>query len=141
MIVAAHQRISHRWWRSASRRFQLHVSALVIQEISDGDPEVVKKRLAYVEKLLALVTTDEAIALAATYTRRIPLPKRAEADALHIALAVAHGMDFLVTWNCAHIANGQVVRRLQQINLEIGKPTPVIVTPEELLAPLEELEP
>ena len=59
-------------------------------------------------------------------------------DVLHIAFAVGFGMDYLLTWNCAHIANGEVVRRLLQVNETLGKPTPVIVTPEELLEGIKE---
>lgn len=68
------------------------------------------------------------------------LPERAGVDVLHIAFAVGFAMDYLLTWNCAHIANGAVVRRLFRVNDKIGKPTPVIVTPEEIFEGVKEDE-
>ncbi len=66
------------------------------------------------------------------YDRRLGLHDAA-ADILHIAITVAYELDYLVTRNCAHIANGQVIHRLMVVNEEIGKATPVITTPEFLL--------
>ncbi|MGH9463217.1 MAG: hypothetical protein ACRD1X_18570 [Vicinamibacteria bacterium] len=66
------------------------------------------------------------------YDRKLGLPTLAKVDVLHIAFAVAHGMDYLLTWNCAHIANGEVIRRPQELNREIDWATPIIRTPEEL---------
>ena len=66
------------------------------------------------------------------YDKKLGLATRAKVDVLHIAFAVGYRLDYLVTWNCNHIANGEVVRRLQQLNREIDQPTPLILTPEEL---------
>ena len=67
------------------------------------------------------------------YDHKLGLKGRARADLPHFAFAVAYEMDYLVTWNCAHIANGEVVRRLREANMELGWFTPLIVTPEEIL--------
>jgi hypothetical protein len=65
--------------------------------------------------------------------------ERARADLPHVAFAVAYAMDYLVIWNCAHLANGEVIRRLREVNVELQRSTPIIVTPEELLeSPAEE---
>jgi hypothetical protein len=77
--------------------------------------------------------TSDVAELIREYSHRCVLAGSATADLAHFAYAVAYNMDYLVTWNCRHIANGQVIKRLTKINREIGRPTPVIVTPEELL--------
>ncbi len=70
---------------------------------------------------------------ARVYQVQLQLPPKAGNDILHIAFAVAYEVDYLLTWNCAHIANGHTIKRLAKINEELDWPAPVIVTPEELL--------
>ena len=74
-----------------------------------------------------------ALDLAGKYLKTLPLPANAGADALHLALAVVNGMDYLLTWNCRHIARGSVKRALPAVNDKLGYDTPTICTPEELL--------
>lgn len=133
LIVAAHQQITDEWWRIARRRYQLFVSASVLEEIRRGDPDAAARRLALVQELPVLEVNGEVSSLFEIYKTQLGLPDKAAVDVLHIAFAVGFAMDYLLTWNCAHIANGEVVRRLLQINDRLGRPTPVIVTPEELL--------
>jgi len=71
-----------------------------------------------------------------TYVEKLMLPQRARADLLHIAFAVSYEVDYLLTWNCAHLANGEVIRRLLEVNRILGRATPLILTPEELLYPV-----
>ncbi len=61
------------------------------------------------------------------------IPERAATDASHIAVATRHGMDFLLTWNCAHIANAQILRSVQRVIEGVGLEMPVICTPNELM--------
>jgi hypothetical protein len=133
LVIAAHQQITHDWWRVARGRYELFISASVLDEISRGDPDAATRRLALVEDLPVLEVNEDVSSLYEIYNRELGLPERAEVDVLHIAFAVGFGMDYLLTWNCVHIANGEVVRRLLRVNETLGKPTPVIVTPEELL--------
>ena len=83
---------------------------------------------------------EDVSSLFEIYNRELGLPEQAGVDVLHIAFAVGFAMDYLLTWNCAHIANGEVVRRLLRVNDRIGKLTPVIVTPEELIEGVKEDE-
>jgi hypothetical protein len=138
LVVAAHQQITHEWWRVARHRYELFISASVLGEMRKGDPDAAARRLAWVEDLPVLEVNDEVGSLFEAYNKELGLPERATVDVLHIAFAVGFGMDYLLTWNCAHIANGEVVRRLLQVNETLGKPTPVIVTPEELLESVKE---
>jgi len=136
LIVAAHQQITHEWWERARGHFDLYVSEAVLLEIGAGDPEAAARRLAAVEGLPRLALTPDVGALALKYQSGLGLPRDARVDVVHIACAVAHRMQYLLTWNCTHIAHGVVIQRLQTLNAKLGVPTPIIVTPEELLASL-----
>ncbi len=134
LIVAAHQQITHDWWETSRRGYELFVSEAVLEEIRRGDPEAAQRRLKIVGDLPLLELNDDAERLALTYGKELGLPDGAAVDVLHIAIAVVHRMDFLLTWNCAHIANGEVVRRLRTLNDgALKRQTPIIVTPEELV--------
>ena len=80
---------------------------------------------------------DDVRTLAMHYRKTLGLSGKAQADIPHFAFAVSYQMDYLVTWNCSHIANGEMIKRLMTVNAVIKRPTPVIVTPEELLESLE----
>ncbi len=109
------------------------VSEAVLAEIRQGDAEAAAQRVELVRDLRILGFTSDVRGLATIYEKNLGLPPKAGADVLHIAFAVAYEVDYLVTWNCKHIANGHVIRRLQMLNQENGRQTPVIVTPEELI--------
>ncbi len=136
LIVAAHQQITREWWAIAKGRFDLYVSEAVLDEIRTGDVEFAARRIEAVAELDVLAFSDDVGDLIRAYHHRLGLVGSAIADLPHFAYAVAYNMDYLVTWNCKHIANGQVIRRLNIVNGELGRPTPVIVTPEELLEAL-----
>lgn len=134
LITAAHQQITHDWWDLARARFDLYISEAVLEEIRAGDPEFAAQRLEIMADLGVLTFSNDVETLIRVYARQLGLGGSAIADLPHFGYAVAYDMDYLVTWNCRHIANGQVIRRLAFVNDEIGRRTPVIVTPEELLA-------
>ena len=133
LVVAAHQKLTHEWWNHARDRFHLHVSAYVLDEIAAGNPVYAERRLELVNDLPILELDDQVEFLVGEYSKRLGLTGHATADIPHFAYAVAHDIDFLVTWNCKHIANGLVVRRLRKINSELSRGTPLVLTPEELL--------
>ena len=132
LVTAAHQQVTHDWWLVAGRHFRLYASEAVIEEIRQGDPEIAARRLELIRDLPVLELRDDVIELAEIYARSLGLSQDAKVDLVHIAFAVAYDLDYLVTWNCKHIANGSVIRRLTQINQRLRRATPVIVTPEEL---------
>ena len=133
LIVAAHQQITHDWWTEILSRCIPHISPVVILEIQRGDPEFARRRMEAVDGMALLEVTDEVTDLAGQYFARIDMPRSARADSYHIALAAWHGMDYLVTWNCTHIAGARVRRWVEQVNVERGIRTPEICTPEELM--------
>ena len=140
LIMAAHQQITHQWWLNARDRFDLYISDAVLNEIRGGDPDAAARRLAIVNGLPVLQLNDDVRNLVHEYDRRLGLVGRARADLPHFAFAVAYQMDYLVTWNCRHIANGEVIRRLLDANAALHRPTPLVVTPEEILFTPEEDE-
>jgi hypothetical protein len=132
LVVAAHQQVTHDWWTRAKDSFEIFVSEAVLDEIRAGDPALASRRLGFVEDLPVLASREEVETLTRLYSEQLGLPLRARADLVHIAFAVSYRLDYLLTWNCKHIANGHVIRRLYSINAQIEKTTPIIVTPEEL---------
>jgi hypothetical protein len=132
LVLAAHQHLTRVWWDDHKAAYDIFVSELVLQEASRGDPDAAEKRGAVVVGFPILRVTEDAIHLARIYLKRLPLPPSADADALHLALATINGMDYLLTWNCRHIARGSVIRALPAVNTEHGYETPTICTPEEL---------
>ena len=105
LLTAARQRSTSDWFGSQATRLTLYISQMVMDEISAGDPEAAKERLEFVKDIPVLEMTQDAVALARTLLSEGALPQKAKEDALHVAIAAANGMDFLVTWNCKHIAN------------------------------------
>jgi predicted nucleic acid-binding protein len=132
LLAAAHQQITREWWDNSLAEYELYISDIVIQEIQLGDPEAAQERLDLVSNCPVLALSTEAERLAALYLREMPLPPKAIRDALHMAIASLNGMAYLVTWNCRHIAQGRIKRRLLELNAREGIESPVICTPEEL---------
>jgi hypothetical protein len=92
-------------------------------------------RLALLDSIPVLRTTMEVEDLAERLLDGELIPAKAAADAFHIATAAVHGMDFLLTWNCTHIHNLSIVRRVERICATVGYACPVICNPDELLPP------
>lgn len=134
VVVAGHQQVTHAWWQTAKDRFDLFVSEVVLREVRAGNPEFAARRLDVLAAIPILPLNQEIRELADWYRTELRLPEKAAVDALHIALAVFYEMDYLVTWNCAHIANGHVLRSLIELNSGLGRYTPLLLTPQELLS-------
>ena len=133
VVMLAHQQVTHEWWESRREAYEVFISQIVLDEAAMGDTAAARRRLALLTGFPLLDITQEVERLAAIYLQQIPLPEKAFRDALHLAIACAHGMDYLVTWNCTHIARGEVKRALESINAQEGIVSPTICTPEELL--------
>jgi hypothetical protein len=133
VLVLAHQQVTQEWWHTRLELYEVFVSELVLQEMSSGDSVAAKKRIESVSRFPIIPITEEAESLAQIYLEKIPALEKALRDALHLAIASASKMDYVLTWNCAHIASGEVKRALGQVNRGEGIPTPTICTPEELL--------
>lgn len=132
LVVAAHQQITQEWWQTRRAEFDLFVSQIVVQESSAGDKDAAERRLAILEGIPVLEQSEEATALAQELVNQMALPEKAVVDALQIAIAVVSGMDYLLTWNCTHIANATLRNRIESVCRSNGYEPPVICTPEEL---------
>lgn len=133
LVVAAHQQISHDWWQFQRERFRCVISQVVIDEIAAGDELESRKRLELVKSLDLLPASPAAEALVTAIVDAEVLPQKAVRDAAHIAVATVHGVHYLLTWNCRHLANAQVASRVRRVCDRQGFAMPTICTPEELL--------
>ena len=133
VIVAAHQQITDEWWRTKRQFFELFASQLVLREAQAGDEEMAQRRLHAREEVTLLEITEEALELAEDLINKGPLPQKAAEDAVHIAVAVVNGLDYLITWNCKHIANAKMRDKIEQVCRAGGYEPVIICTPEELL--------
>ena len=133
LVQRAHQQLTRRWWRTRRSQFDLYVSPLVLQEAAGGDSLRARRRLAALKEVPILDATSDAMRLAAALSGSGAVPTQAIVDATHIAIATVHGMAYLLTWNCAHIANATMRTRIETVCRNEGYEPPVSCTPEELM--------
>ena len=133
LVVAAHQELTVEWCNRRRHQFSLFVSRLVVDEASAGDSEMASRRLAELLDIPILASNEEARELAKRFLDSRLIPMKAIDDASHVALAAMHGMDYLLTWNCRHIANAEIVRGLAEVCEMAGYALPMLCTPEQLM--------
>jgi predicted nucleic acid-binding protein len=129
--MAARQQITIEWWDKERPNHELFISEVVLQEAQRGDPAEIAKRTTAMANLILLDVPDSAKQLAKTLVKNHALPEKAQLDALHIAVAAVHGMDYLLTWNCKHIANVTMRGLIERTCRAAGYEPPAIATPEE----------
>lgn len=132
IVTTARQTITQEWWEETKDQFDIHISVLVVEETKAGDPEAAEKRQRAIAGLPILEINDAAERLANQLLNRKLIPESSAEDALHIALATVHGMDFLLTWNFRHINNAEMKARIGEAIEAAGYECPVICSPEEL---------
>jgi|SRR5882724_3575260 len=133
IITAARQLITTRWWSLRRTHFELVTSELVLEEAARGDADAAARRLAALETIPLLGVTQAASELAGSIVRAHLLPASAFPDALHIAVASIHAVEYLLTWNCSHIANAELLPDVTALVEEARFNMPFVCTPEELL--------
>jgi len=132
--ATAWQQITLQWWEQEKPKYQLFVSELVLAEAGAGDPDAAQRRLDSLQGIRAVTISDEAKELASRLIADGGVPLHAKADALHVATASVHGIDYLLTWNCRHIDNAVTKPVIRSICAVAGYPCPEICTPLELLS-------
>jgi hypothetical protein len=133
LIMAAHQQITREWWEKRLADFRVFISQLVVDECALGDAEAARRRLDSINGLPLAGVDDTVLALAQALIDAGSIPPSAGPDAVHIAVAAAHDMDFLLTWNCTHINNAETIAGLAAALAVAGYRCPTICTPEELM--------
>lgn len=133
IVVSANIQITREWWDTRRSDFQLYSSQAVVKETSQGDAAIASQRLEILGNFSLLDLNQPVLDLAEQFLGRSNLPAKADVDAVHIATATVHGMDYLLTWNCKHIANAQIQGKLAEISLDFGYELPILCTPYELL--------
>lgn len=132
VVITARQAITETWWRERRTEFELYISALVVQEIGRGDTEAAERRLNAVDGIPLVATSLEAQSLAEDLVAQGAVPTNSEEDALHIGLAAAAGVDFLLTWNFKHINNAHTKSGIIAVVESHGYVCPMLCSPEEL---------
>lgn len=132
IVTAARQAITREWWEETKEQFDIYVSVLVLEEVKAGDPEATRRRQQAISGLPILEVNEAAEQLARRLVDERLVPETSVEDALHIALATVHGMDFLLTWNFRHINNAEMKVRITAAVDSTGYECPTICSPEEL---------
>ncbi|MBX7235135.1 MAG: type II toxin-antitoxin system VapC family toxin [Caldilineales bacterium] len=133
ILVAANQQVTQEWWETRRLKFDLFISSAVVNEISRGNPEMAAQRLKIVEGIPILPVEEKALLLAEKLVERQAVPQKSVEDALHMAIATAEGMEYLLTWNLRHIANAAMRKRIEQVCRDHGYEPPIMCSPQELM--------
>ncbi|NQT13808.1 MAG: type II toxin-antitoxin system VapC family toxin [Planctomycetes bacterium] len=132
VIFQARQELTRIWWNARREQYEIVVSQLVLDEASAGDEDAAAQRLALLDGVPLLDVTDPRVdPIADALLAARLLPPKARSDAEHMATATVHGVDYLLTWNCKHIANAETLPRVYRLLTDLGYSPPLIVTPEE----------
>jgi hypothetical protein len=129
----SNQLITLNWWNNHRSKFNLFVSQSVLDECASGDGSAARERLDLIAEIPSLQTSNNTFSFAEDIMNRASLPRKAAVDALHIAIAAESGIDFLLTWNCKHIANPSLRHKISEAIEARNLRAPVICTPMELL--------
>ncbi|MCX7012310.1 MAG: type II toxin-antitoxin system VapC family toxin [Candidatus Sumerlaeota bacterium] len=138
LLAAAWQNATSRWWETRRQYFELFTSQLVLDEAAEGHPEAAERRLRGLAGIPHLPMPDAVIALASALLKEGALPGKVTDDALHVAVAAYHGVDYLLTWNCRHIDNAEMKPLIRSVCAVQGYGCPEICTPLELMGEEDE---
>ena len=133
IVQAARQELTIEWWASRSSLYDLYTSQAVLDEVARGEKAMAAARLDLLRETPLLAINEAVILMAESLIDRGIIPERVADDALHISCAAVHEIDYLLTWNCRHIANPHNQRRIREALGALGYETPVICTPEEFM--------
>jgi hypothetical protein len=133
VIIAARQLLTHQWWNNERGKYELVTSQFCLDEAADGDPVLAAQRLQLLDGIPLLPLDPPIGTIANEIISRAILPSTATIDALHIAMVAHHEIQYLLTWNCKHIANAKILPRIYRVLTDLGYPIPIICTPEEMV--------
>lgn len=131
--------VTQKWWEEERQHFDLWISEETIAELHRGDYPNKTKIIDSISQLSVLLPAPSVIDIARVYLANYLMPLALTGDALHLAYASYYKIDFLLTWNCNHLANANKKQHIQVINTRMNLFTPEIITPLELFTEREEL--
>ncbi len=130
-VIVVRKNWTQHWWDFKKDAYDVVTSAAVLDELGDGDYEARQDAIDLLEGVPLLPIEADIAEIVETYVRRCVMPADPSGDALHLALASYHKCDFLLTWNCKHLANANKLRHIQRVNTMLGLYVPNLVTPLE----------
>lgn len=125
---------TRQWWAECAGDYTLTSSAAVVAELRRGTSDRTVDRVDLLRNAELLEITAEVEEIANIYIEKLVMPRDPTGDALHLAIASFHRVEFLLTWNCTHLANANKLERIRLLNYEIGLPTPTLTTPLNFLS-------
>jgi len=131
--MVARRNWTREWWDQHRSEFVVVTSELVLDELSRGEFPKKEDTLELLKPLGLIQVTEEIVEIVEVYIRNHVMPKNPVGDALHLALASYHKCDFLLTWNCRHLANANKFDHIRRVNTVLGLFSPTLLTPLELL--------
>lgn len=138
IVVAARQQLTQQWWKEERWHYRIFISPYVIEEARGGDPAAAEERLRMLEEIESLEPPPEIEPLAEKVQSALHIPAKARMDAFHLAFAVLYELDYLVTWNCTHLASAPRLRLLADFLKTEALWLPIVCTPAEMVDQGEE---
>jgi hypothetical protein len=132
--IVLHIEITKKWWKEESSKYEIWASEATVNEISDGNYPRKREILKFISDVPLLEPHPQITDIAQVYLNNYVMPSVLKGDALHLAYASFYKMDFLLTWNCNHLANANKRQHIRIINARLNLPTPEIITPLELFS-------
>lgn len=132
LVLAAHQSVTRDWWDTQRPKYRCVISQEVVREVANGEREMAQRRLAMIDDLPRIALGGEVARLVESFMQTGALPPHMRTDAVHLAAAVFARVDYLLTWNCRHLANAQILRRLAKEAARQRLTLPGVCTPMEL---------
>jgi len=137
-ISRAQRQQSLEWWEKQRSDYELFCSQAVVYELSRESFPGQEHVLALTEKLRLLPITPEVEGVVEVYRKNLVMPAGGIGDATHLAIASVYSIDYLLTWNCKHLANANKIKHIEAINRRIGLVTPFMLTPPMLLKEIDD---
>ncbi len=129
------------WWQKYRKYYSLYVSDEVLAELSDPIYPLSIEALTFAQETENLTVNAEVIGFAQILVTERVMPGPAQSgDAVHVAAATIHGVDYILSWNVKHLANPNKIMHLRNICLKLGMIPPRIVTPDLLWGGADEQE-
>lgn len=133
VIVLSRQILTEQWWDEQRHKYHLFISDVVFEEISSGNVKYSQQRIEIIQNLEMLQINNEITEIALSYKGHFNLPDGLIRDLFHIAFCVYYNINFLLTWNCTHLANIHFIKQLKKFNEKNKLITPDIITPDLLM--------